>query len=66
MLRGMNEPTSLTAVAVLNITPTAVNGRLTVEGIDTRTIRSELELLSALESLRDLVLDRARNKCAAA
>jgi hypothetical protein len=59
-LRPMNEPTSLTAVAVLDITPTSVRGRLTVEGVDTRTVRSEHELLEAIETMRDLVLHRLR------
>lgn len=63
-LADMNEPTSLTAVAVLNITPGSVNGRLTVEGVETRHVRSELELVAALEAMRDLVLDRARLRAA--
>jgi hypothetical protein len=56
----MNSTKPITAVAVLNITPGSVAGRITVEGLETRAFRSELELFAALEALRDVALEDAR------
>ena len=55
----MNEPASLTAVVVLNIGPDAVDGRITVEGVERRRLRSETDLIRALEAVRELVAARA-------